>query len=123
VHFIDDVDFIATVGGHVLEIFPQLPDLIDAVVGGAVDLVDIRRAPGRDVLAGPALVARLRFRPRLAIQGFGHDPGNRGLAGAAGSGEQQGMRHPTRRQRVAERARDVPLLKNLGKGLRSVFPG
>jgi len=45
------------VGGHVLDVLPQLPDLVHAVVGGAVDFVNIYRIPGRNLAAGAAIVA------------------------------------------------------------------
>ena len=38
VHFIDDVDFLAARGRHVLRVLTNLADGIDPVIGGAVDL-------------------------------------------------------------------------------------
>ncbi len=40
-HFVDDVYFIAVAGRHVLDIFTQLPDIVHAVIGRAIDLMHV----------------------------------------------------------------------------------
>ena len=65
VHFVDDVDLGASLRRRVADLLAQVADLVDAAVGGAVDLDDVEVAPGGDSPAGGALVAGL-----AAVRGF-----------------------------------------------------
>ena len=51
VYFINDVNFVGAVGRHELDVAAQLPDLIDAVVGGPVDFVNVGGVAGGDLQA------------------------------------------------------------------------
>ena len=63
VHLVDDVDLEARRRGTVADVLVQIADVLDAGVGGAVDLHDVERAPRRDLETARALPARLRRRP------------------------------------------------------------
>ena len=60
VDFIDDVDFVATLGRPVADRFPQLADVVDAAVGGAVDFENVHRVALGDFPAVRTLIARDR---------------------------------------------------------------
>jgi hypothetical protein len=109
--------------GHVLDVLPQLSNLIDTVVGGAVNFVDIDGVARGDIAAGTALVAWDGWGFRTAVKGFGQYARDRGFAGSPGAGEKKRVRHPSGGDRMTERAGDVLLLKNLRKALRPVFSG
>ena len=38
VHLIDDIDPVLSFGGRILDLVPDLPDVLHAVIGGRVDL-------------------------------------------------------------------------------------
>ena len=56
----------------------------------------------------------------LAVERAGEDPGARGLAAAAGAGEEVGVVDPVVRQRRAQRLGDVVLADDLGERLGPV---
>ena len=60
--------------------------------------------------------------PLLAVQRLGQDPGGRGLADAAGPGEQIGMAHAVRGDGVREGLGDVLLADQLVERLRPIAP-
>ena len=61
VDLVDDADLEAVARGVVARALAQLAHLLDAVVGGAVDLLHVERGPGRDLHAGRR--TRRRARP------------------------------------------------------------
>jgi hypothetical protein len=121
VDFIDNIDFKGAVGRHILDVFPQLPDLIDTVVGRAINLKNVDRVPRSDLCAGPADIAGFRRGTFLAIHRFGQDAGDGCLTGAARSGEQYRVSYAARRNRVGQGAGDMCLFNNLIKGLRAIL--
>jgi len=50
-HFIDYIYFIGTVGRHVLNVSPQFPHLIHAVIGCSVNFKHIHRIAAGDLPA------------------------------------------------------------------------
>ncbi len=123
VDFVDDVDFEPAVGRHVADVFPQVADVVHAVVGGPVDFQHVRRVASGDLPAGAAGVARFRRRSPVAVHGLGEDAGDGGFAGAPGAREEDGVGHPFRPDGVGQRAGDVRLTHHVGEGLGTVFSG
>ena len=64
VHFVDDVDLEAGAAGPDVDVLPQLADLVDAAVAGAVDLQHVDVVARGDGLADVALVAGRRSSAR-----------------------------------------------------------
>ena len=62
-------------------------------------------------------------RALLAVQRLGQDAGGRGLADAAGAGEQIRMADAIGRNRVRQRLGDVLLADQFGERLRPIAPG
>ena len=60
VDFVDDDDLVAAVGGEVLDAVAQFADIVDAVVGGAVDLEDIGGGAFGDLDADAGRRCRVR---------------------------------------------------------------
>jgi hypothetical protein len=70
-----------------------------------------------------ALTAGLGRRPALAVQRLGENARDGGLADATGSGEQEGMVHAARIQRIGERTDHVFLPNQFGETLGAPLAG
>ena len=92
VDFVDDVDLIDALGRGVAHDFAQLADVIDAVVGGSVDLQHVHAGRGGDALAGIACLAGIAVAGVGAVENLGENPRGRGLAYAAGAAKQVALR-------------------------------
>ena len=121
--FVDDVDLVGAARRGVAGVVAQVADLVDAVVGGAVDFDDVEAGAGRDFAAGVAGVARVRCRSLLAIEGLGEDAGGGGFSGAAGADEEVGVGEAFLDDRVAQGTDDVVLSKDVIESFGSVFSG
>jgi hypothetical protein len=120
---IDDVDPIPTRRRHVPDIFPQLPDFVDAAIGGSVDLLDIHRGAGGDFKAGDASVAGVPTVSLEAVDGLGEDSGNRCLSHAPWTTEKIGMGQPLVPDGVHQRLGDVRLADDVFKFVWAPFSG
>ncbi len=107
--------------GRVAHRLDELAHVVHAGAAGRVDLAHVRRRPGGDLLARRALGAGLVRGALVAVEAAGQDAGQRGLADAARSGEQQGVRDPAGADRVAQRGRDVGLTRHLVEAARPPF--
>src|SRR5439155_15444968 len=87
----------------------QLPHLVDAAVGGGVELVHVERATGPDRLTRIATAARLAVLGGLTVEGRGQDAGRGRLPGAARPAEEIGVGDVALAHRVPQRAGDVVL--------------
>ena len=122
VGLVDDVDLVAV--AHRLErrLLAQLAGVVDAAVGGRVDLDDVDRArpAGGQLDARVAAAARLVGRALGAVQGAREDARARGLAAAARAGEQVGVVDAVVPQRRPQRLGDVVLADHLRERVRPV---
>ena len=98
--------------------YRNLADVVDAGVGGAVDLQHVDRRTGGDLLAVRAGVAGSRGGAALAVERLGQHPGGGGLADPAHAGEEERVCHPAGADGVAERTRDVFLADEIVERLR-----
>ncbi len=123
VGLVDDVDLVARLHRREDGALAQLAGVVDAAVGGRVDLDDVDRAvPGRrQGAAGVALPARLGRGPGRAVEGAGQDARRGGLAAAPRPREEIGVVQAPGADRVDERLGDVLLADDFGEGLRPVF--
>ena len=90
-------------------------------VRGGVDLEDVDVAPLGDLDAGVARAARIGRRALHAVQRARQDPRRRRLADAARPGEDERLREPAARQRVAQRPRHRLLADDIVEPLRPPF--
>ena len=91
--FVDDVDLASTIRRHILRVFANLTHSFNAIIGGAIDLVDIHTRAGSNFLAARALVAAVQpLHPRGGLQSgrrvfaandFGKNPSDRSFANPA----------------------------------------
>ena len=123
VNFVNDVDFERRIGGRVFAGLAQFADLFDAVVARAVNFQNVERAAFGDFNAARILVVEIDFRAAGAVQAFGEDAGDGGLAGAARAAKQVGVRDALLLDGVGERLGDVLLPDDVGEPLRAVFSG
>ena len=94
VGFVDDIDLVAGLCGGEVDLFPDIPDLVDAPVAGGVHLDDVEQAPLVGGGADVAPVAGVSILGVQAVDRLGQDPGGGGLAGAPGPAEQVGVGYP-----------------------------
>ena len=124
VHLVDDEDLVAIADRrHRERADDHLADVVDAGVGGRVDLEDVDVAPLRDLHAGVALAARIRRRPLHAVQRPRQDARGGRLADPAGAGEDERLREAAARERVAKRRGDGLLADHVLEPLRTPLPG
>ncbi len=126
VHFIDHVDLEAAGRGLVDGLLEQAGHVVHAAVGGRVQFDVVDEAPGIDLQAGGALAAGLGGDVTLpvgtgAVERLRQDARDRGLADAAGAGEQIGVVQAAALQRMGERAHHMILSDQGGEGLGAPF--
>ena len=125
VRFVEDPNLVAIASRTVTRGVAQLANLVDAAIGGSVDLDHIHRVPRADFAAGVAHPARLWHRMvlRLAIQRHGQNARDGGFADAAVSAEDVAVRDTLLLDGVLQGAGDVVLPDDFGELLWPVFAG
>ena len=118
---VDDVDLLAALDRRGGRLLAELARVVDAAVGGRVDLDHVQVLPVPDGHALIARAARLGRGAGLAVDHLGQDPGRRGLAGPARSAEQERVRQPALADGARERPDDVVLTEHLLGALRAVL--
>ena len=119
---VDDVDPLLDLRRGIDGVVPQCADVVDAVVGGGVDLKDVHAGALLDAAAGGAVVAGVAVDGVLAVDGPRQNLGAGGLTGTPGAGEQIGMAQPPRGHLGLEGLGDALLAHDLVKGPGPVFP-
>ncbi len=124
--FIDDVNLRARLGaGGVHRAFPEVARIIDAAVGGGVELHDVEIGG-----TGPNAAARIAHaaglaggRALLAVQGHCEDASRGGLAHTARSGKEVPVRDAALGNGAAERSGNVVLDDEVGELLGAILSG
>ena len=101
----------------------HLADVVDAGVGGAVDLEDVHVAALRDLHARVARAAGLGRRALHAVERAREDARGRRLPDAARAREDEGLREPPARHRVLQREDGPALADDVIEALRTPFSG
>ena len=91
VHFVDDVDFVATHARRVLGVFQHLPNIINARIGSRIDFHHIHMAACIDLHALCTLATRLTLIGMLTIETFCQYAGDGGFAHPARARQQISM--------------------------------
>jgi hypothetical protein len=125
VSFVENEDLKAVAGWAIAGGLAQLTDLLDAAIGGRVDLNDIYRVSGPDLGARLAYPARLRhcMVRRAAIQSHSQDASYGGLADTPMATEYIAVCGPPLLDSILKGLGDMFLPNDLGKRLRPVFAG
>ncbi len=121
VDFVDDVHLEAPAGRRIQRAFQQLAHVVHLRVGRRVQFDQVDKTPAVDFRAGAAHAARRGGDAVNAIQGFGEDARDGGLAHAARAGEQVSMMQTVLRQRIAQCLHDMLLPRQLGEGFGAPF--
>jgi hypothetical protein len=104
-------------------------DLVDAAVGGGVDLDDVDGVALADLECRTRRCCRARVWGvrgadlGAAVERSGEDAGDGGLADAAVAAEDVAVRDAVLRERVEQRAGDVVLPDDVGEELGAVLAG
>lgn len=121
VDFVDDIDFEFSAGGGVGNAVAEFFDAFDSAIGGAIDLENVEAATFFDLFADIVVGIEIGFGALGAVEGFGEDAGGGGFTDAAGTDEKKGVGEAAFGDGVGERADDVILADEFGKGARAVF--
>jgi hypothetical protein len=119
VRLVNDVHAIAAFAGSVGDFVAQVANVVDAAVGGRVDLNQVERPTVQRRATQRAGVARVAVFSMLAVDGAVQDAGDRRLARAAGTREEVGVCRPLEFDGVAQRAGDVLLADDVFKAERA----
>ena len=123
VNFVDEIYLVAPPGRQVLGVVQEFPGVVHPGAGGGVHLQQIDEAVLLNLPADGAISAGLGRHPGLAVQAFGQNAGDAGLAHAASAGEHVGMMHPPGIQPVAQRAHHMLLPHQAGETLGAQLSG
>ena len=122
VHFIDNVDLVASPTGTDVDVVAQIANIVDATVTGSVHLQHVDVAAIGDSQADVACVAGFFSRPLNTIQGLGEDSSGRSLADAAGTRKQVGVPDTILPNGIRQSLGNLVLANQLGEELRAVPP-
>ena len=119
VHFVDHINLEAAARRRIHGVVQQLAHVVDAGVGGGVDLDQVDEAAAVDLGAGGADAAGGGGDAGLAIERLGENARQRRLADAARTGEQIGVVQAVLLERMGQRAHHVLLPHQAGKITRA----
>ena len=122
-HLVDQEHLVAVAGrGDRQPLDDHLADVVDAGVGGGVDLEHVDVAALGDLRARLAHAARRRRGPLHAVQGPGEDAGGGGLAAAARPGEDERLGQALALEGIAQGAGDRGLAQDVVERLGPPLP-
>jgi hypothetical protein len=122
-NFVDYEHLEAPANRHVSRVVLQRSHLVYASIGSCVDFDEVRKPSAIDFSTGTALAAGLGSNPGFAVEAFGENPRQRGLADAARSGKQVGMVQPLRLECVAQSLDDMLLPDQAGEAAWTPLAG
>ena len=122
-NFIDDKHLVAVPRRPVSDALPQFPNLVNAAVGGRVDLENIDGLARGYFPAGWTVITGIDGGALPAVQRLGQDPGRGGLPHSPRSREQIGMGDAILGDGVLEGLRRGALPHDFSKGLRPPLAG
>ena len=120
-HLIDDIHTLSDLGRGINCIIPEVPDIVDTVVGSCVDFQYVHAGTFVDAPAGFTPVTGITVFRMEAVHRLGQDLGAGGLARTPGTGEQVCMAHLAGQQLMLQRLGNRQLTHHIIKGLRTVF--
>src|SRR5579883_974998 len=115
--FVHYVYLVVAAAAHEGYTLAYIADVIDARIGGGVDLDDIRGVASGDLAARDAFIAGFAVVRVGAVDGLRQQARRAGLAGATRTTEQVGVGQPPIAHGVEQRPRDGLLPDQVGEGL------
>jgi len=94
VNFINNENLEAATGWEILDVLPELADILDTGIGSAVYLENVYGVSGCNLTARRTLVTRLRSWSQLTLECLGENAGGTCLPYSTGTGKQEGMGNP-----------------------------
>jgi len=122
VHLVDDVDLVFGQRRRILDLVPQLADLVHAVVAGGVDLQHVHAVFLLQGLADFAFAAGIARPGIQTVDRPGEHLGRSGLTGAAGAAEEVGVGDAPGFHLPHQRAHHRVLIAYTRKGIRTPCP-
>ena len=123
-HLINDVYLILPLLWRKAHLLGQRTHIIYAIVGGSIELNDIKGSIFIEGFAGATAVASLKIGTAVfAVERFGQDAGTSRFTHAARAGEQKGMGDMVGGKRIFQRTSDVLLPHHVFKTLGPIFAG
>ena len=124
VGLVDDVDLEARLHRCEEDALAQLAGVVDAAMGGGVDLdhVDAAGPPGRQFAAARAMAAGSGRGAVLTVEAARKDAGTGGFSAAARAAEQVGVAHPVVGDRTLQRQGHMVLADHLLEGVGTIAP-
>jgi len=101
--FIYDIDFITGLVRSVVDLLPELSDIINAAIAGSINLDDIQSSTLGYCLAHRASITRLPLAIGKTIHCLSQNASGAGLTSASRTTEKIGMRYMTATQGIMER--------------------
>jgi len=121
VDFVNNIDLVSCNSRHIHDGFPDLANIIHAVVGRGVYLDYIYYGPVKDSPAYIASVARIAVDGSQTVDSTGQYFGHGGFPCASGSAEKIGVVNGIVPDAVFEGFNNMALFNNVIKGKRSPF--
>ena len=120
-NLIDDIDPVRAIGRRILNLFANLTNILNTIVGCCINLYHVHGTSRRDGFAGRAFIAGASIYRVLAVNRLGKDLRNGGLTGSTGSAEQIGMTNTPAGNLILQGLHDMILTLNIIKLCRTPF--
>jgi len=117
VDLVDDIDAFFDLRGRVDRVVAQGADVVDAVVGGAVQLHPVHDGGVLDAQTGGTLAAGVAVDGIFTVDGLGQNFGAGGLARSAGANKEVSVGQPAGLHLIFQGLRDMLLTHDLVEGL------
>jgi len=112
----------STLGRLIPDVLNDLAHLIDPAIRGTINLKNIHGASIHYLHTVATLIAGLRSRALLTIEGLGDDPSRRGLPHTPDTGEQIAVGDPVGQDGICEDSRNMPLTHDIPEVLGTPLP-
>ena len=120
-HLIDDIDLIPAFGGRKCDLVPDLPYIVDSIVGSRVYLYHVHGTLFIHSAAHITFVAGTSIHRMLAVDCLGKYLGNRSLARSPCPAEKVGVPDPVHPDLIPQCCDDMVLPLHIIKGGRSLL--
>jgi hypothetical protein len=121
VDFVYYIDLVAGLTGGIINLFPEVTDIVDTGITGRIDFNNIQCSTFGNCLAHTAGITRFAFAIGQAVDCFSQETSGTGLAGTPGPTKKIGVCHPTALKCVDQCPCDLLLSDKLVESLRTVF--
>ena len=121
-NLVDDENLVGALLWLKTDLVGQIPDVFYRIVGGSIQLNDVKGLLFCKSLTGRALAACFTFRCAVqTVDGTGQDPGSGGLTYTARSAKQECMRQLILTNGILQRPYNVLLANHIGKPGWTIF--